>query len=104
MMCSRMGHPTSFRSVRGYRPVLHSYSRPIITVFRGKSYGSFDDDRVINLGTTALIAFTGRHRVYGPITKPIDNWNSVDLRRNVTAGDAVTLIRSPISNFRAEGT
>ena len=37
-------------------------------------------------------------------TKPIDNWNSIDLRRNITAGDAVTPISSPVFEFRAKGT
>ena len=80
-----------------------SHDSRIITVFRGKSYGSLDDDRA-TLGTTVPIALTGRHRIHGPITKPIDNWNSVDLRRDITAGDAFTPIESTSSHLRAKGT
>jgi len=103
MVRSKMGHHTSFRYGRDLRPILHSYHRPIVTAIRGKSYGSLDGGR-ITLWTTSLIAFTGRHRIYSPITKPIDDWNPVELGRNVTAGDAVTPISSHISKFRAKGT
>jgi len=48
--------------------------------------------------------FTGRHQVYSPITKPIDEWEPVELGRNITTGNLVTSIRPNVSKFRAKGT
>jgi len=103
MMHSTMGHQTSFRYGQIHRPILQSYDHSLITALRGKCYCALDCGRV-TLSTTALIAFTGRHRIYGPITKPIDDWKPVELGQNVTAGNPVTPICPSMSKFRAKGT
>jgi len=103
MRCSKTGHQSSFRYGRIHLPILHSYDWSLVTALWGKCDCLLDCGRIA-LSTTALIAFAGRHRVYSPVTKPIDNWWPVELGRNITAGNPVTPICPYMSKLRAKGT
>ena len=93
-------HQTSFRYGRIHLPILHSYDWSLVMALWGQCDCPLDCGR-ITLSTTALIAFARRHRVYSPITKPIDDWRPVELGRNITAGNLVTPICPYMPKLRA---